>query len=421
MPQDFRCRKIKTISDNLFQLWDDIELHRAQEVHTDAGQSGDTDEIRFGAGLDEFEKRGVGRSPAESNECCGLRELRNPKLIRHGKTVRGKEQLVERWHSTKTPSFVRKGADTVNDCRLPKWMPVESEAGPAPNTLRCSIRHTGSEEAESFSRRLSRSTHVARLGHRRSSSDPSASVIWPGERWLSRLQGKAKFEQFPAYLSVTLRRLGVRRKGTLLQSKVSGRFSIMTMFDVVPPGLGQCMHVLDFARLVRKASETERRTPIVAMDAYKVTDSTDVLLNKSFGKYSHRFILVEIATIKRVYARVDFEGYQQVDDQPVAQSVRLARDRAELTPSSATFAHHWQTGFINPSGLGQYIEGFIDSSRATAEIHTNGPAACSFVNAALRVSRGIQWLYSLPAGEKRIRLPDEEIEEILCEWKNSDL
>ncbi|KAJ7685490.1 hypothetical protein DFH06DRAFT_44663 [Mycena polygramma] len=245
------------------------------------------------------------------------------------------------------------------------------------------------------------------------------------------------------------------------------------MFDVVPPGPGQCMHVLDFARLVRKASENERRTPIVAMDAYKVTDSTDVLLNKSFGKYSHRFILVEIAAIKRVYARVDFQGYQQVDDQPVAQSVKLARDRAELTPSSATFARvcnerpggltlaafaslleimhkrthrydllsrnclwltecilyatgrryadHWQAGFINPSGLGQYIEGSIDSSRATAEIHTDGPAACSFVNAALRVSRGIQWLYSLPAGEKRIRLPDEEIEEILCEWKNSDL
>ncbi|KAJ6531342.1 hypothetical protein B0H19DRAFT_476599 [Mycena capillaripes] len=242
------------------------------------------------------------------------------------------------------------------------------------------------------------------------------------------------------------------------------------LLEAVPRG---CMHTLEFAALVRKAPESERNTPVVAVEAYKVTEPTDLLLNKSFGKYSHHFIVVQISVTKpQLYARVDFQGYQPLNDQPIAQSVVLSCDHAYITRGATSFARvsngspggltldafasllkimhrrtprydalsrnclwltecilyatgrryadHWREDSIIPSGLERYIQGVIGGSRATAEIYAKDPAARFFVDAGLHVVRGLQWLFTLPAGDSRIRGPDEEIEEILYERKKQE-
>jgi hypothetical protein len=243
------------------------------------------------------------------------------------------------------------------------------------------------------------------------------------------------------------------------------------MFDTVPHGTG--MHTLEFTAMVRKASESDRCTPIVAMDAFKITDVTDVLLNKSFGKYSHHFILVEIgATNPRLYARIDFLGYNPLNDQPVAHSITLSCDHASIIDGAASFARvsngnpggltldafaslleimhrrtpcydvfsrnclwltecilyatgrryadHWRAEYIVPLGLGRYIDGVIGATRATAEIYADDDATRFFVDAGLQVLKGVQWFFSLPAGDSRIRYPDEEVGEIIDEWKSKN-
>ncbi|KAJ6597249.1 hypothetical protein DFH09DRAFT_1272655 [Mycena vulgaris] len=240
------------------------------------------------------------------------------------------------------------------------------------------------------------------------------------------------------------------------------------MLDTVP--LGTVMHTVEFVALVHALSDADRRIPIIAMDAYKITEPTDFLLNKSFGKYSHHFILVEIGIAPTLFARVDFQGYLPLKDEPVAQSVVLSQDRAAIAPGAASFARisngsrggptldafaslleimhgrtphydvfsrnclwltecilyatgrryteHWRAGHIDPVGLGRYIDGSIGSTRATAEIFADDPAARFFVDAALQVSKGLQWFFSLPAGNNRIRYPDEEIGEIIWQWND---
>ncbi|KAJ7775175.1 hypothetical protein B0H16DRAFT_1509845 [Mycena metata] len=241
------------------------------------------------------------------------------------------------------------------------------------------------------------------------------------------------------------------------------------MLNTIPQDT--CMHTLKFVDLVRDASENERRIPIVAMDAYKNTEATDFLLNKSFVKCSHQFIVVEIETEPRIYARVDFQGDLPFEDQPIAHSILLSFDRASITLGATSFARfsngkpggptldafaslleimhrrthrydvfsrnciwftdsilyatgrryadHWRADYIAPVGLGRYIDGSIGATRAAAEICTNGDPVGSFiVDTSSQVLKGMQWLFSLPAGESRIRYPDEEIGEILEEWNN---
>ncbi|KAJ7172208.1 hypothetical protein C8R46DRAFT_140918 [Mycena filopes] len=241
------------------------------------------------------------------------------------------------------------------------------------------------------------------------------------------------------------------------------------MLDTVPQGT--CLHTLEFVEMVRNASDSERRMPIVAMDAYKITGPTDFLLNKSFGKYSHQFIVVEIGPAEtRIYARVDFQGDLPFKEQAIAHSIFLSLDRPSLTPGSTSFARfsngnpggptldafasllelmhrrtpnydvfsrnciwltegilyatgrryadHWLKDYVEPRGLRRYIEGKISQSRAVAEICANNDAVGSFfIDAAIQTLRGTQWLFSLPAGEARLRLPDEEIIQILEAWK----
>ncbi|KAJ7438461.1 hypothetical protein FB451DRAFT_1303479 [Mycena latifolia] len=231
-----------------------------------------------------------------------------------------------------------------------------------------------------------------------------------------------------------------------------------------------CIHTLEFAKLVRALPDSDRCIPIVAMDAYKVTDPADFIINKSFGKYSHHYILAEIGTAPPLFARVDFQGGLPLNDQPVAHSVLLSPDRAAITPGSASFARfsngspggptldafaslleimhartpyydvfsrnclwltecilyttgrryadHWRAGYIAPVGLGRYINGLISATMTTAEIYTDDPATRFFIDAGLQMLKGIQWLFTLPAGNSRIRLADEEIGEILWEWDN---
>ncbi|KAJ7047138.1 hypothetical protein C8F04DRAFT_1248165 [Mycena alexandri] len=234
---------------------------------------------------------------------------------------------------------------------------------------------------------------------------------------------------------------------------------------------GNQLHTLQFAKLVRNAHETERRLPIVAMDAYKVTEATDFLLNKSSGRYSHHFILVEIGDEPPIYARVDFQGHNSFRGDPIAHSITLSDDRASLTPGTTSFAgvsnsspggptldafatlleimhrrtprydvlsrnclwltesilyatgrryaEHWRAERVAPLGLQRYIDGVIKATRAVAEIYTdNHPAKSVLLDAGLKVVRGLQWFFTHPAGNSRIRYPDEEIQEILEEWEN---
>ncbi|KAJ7219594.1 hypothetical protein GGX14DRAFT_592920 [Mycena pura] len=240
------------------------------------------------------------------------------------------------------------------------------------------------------------------------------------------------------------------------------------MLDTVPQGT--CLHVRDFSSRIRNASESDRRAPVVAVDAYKVTEPTDWLLNKSFGKYSHHFILAEIGIEAPLYVRVDFQGDLPLHGESVAHSVILSYDRPSITPGANSFARmsngndggltldafaslleimhrrtpyydvfarnclwltecildatgrryaeHWRAGHIDPVGLGSYIDGSIGAVTATAKICHNDPAAQFFIEAGLTMLKGVQWLFSLPAGENRVRYPDEEIGEILWEWNS---
>ncbi|KAJ7096496.1 hypothetical protein C8R43DRAFT_1169416 [Mycena crocata] len=240
------------------------------------------------------------------------------------------------------------------------------------------------------------------------------------------------------------------------------------MLDALPQG--KDLHTIEFVSLVRGASETERRTPIIAMDAYKVTEPSNFLIKKSFGKYSHHFIVVEIATEPCLFARVDFQGDLPFNAYSVAHSVILSLDRAALTPASASFARfsngspggptlaafaslldimhrrtphydvfsrnclwfvecilyatgrryadHWRTDYIAPAGLERYIHGSIGATRATAEICVEDETARFCIDASLQVLKGMQWFFSLPGGSNRIKYPDEEIGEILNEWRD---
>ncbi|KAJ7709545.1 hypothetical protein B0H17DRAFT_1028297 [Mycena rosella] len=89
-----------------------------------------------------------------------------------------------------------------------------------------------------------------------------------------------------------------------------------------------------------------------------------------------------------------------------------------LYTTGRRYADHWRADYIVPIGLGRYIDGSIGATRATAEIWSNDPATSFFIDAGLQVLKGVQWLFSLPAGNNRIRYPDEEIGEILWEWEN---
>ncbi|KAJ7096483.1 hypothetical protein C8R43DRAFT_263916 [Mycena crocata] len=244
------------------------------------------------------------------------------------------------------------------------------------------------------------------------------------------------------------------------------------MFDHLPQG--KSLHTIEFVSIVRNASETQRSLPIVAMDAYKVVEPTDFVIQKTKGKYAHHFILVEIGGAEpRMFARVDFQGGLPFDGHRVAHSIMLSLDRATLTPGTVSFARlangshggltvsafaslleimyrrtprydlfsrnclwfaecilyatgrryakHWRSDYIAPIGLGRYVDGSINASRATAEIYSNDEALRFFVDAGLHVVRGLQWFFSLPVGNDRIRLPDEEIGEILHEWENTKL
>ncbi|KAJ7172168.1 hypothetical protein C8R46DRAFT_1085001 [Mycena filopes] len=229
-------------------------------------------------------------------------------------------------------------------------------------------------------------------------------------------------------------------------------------------------HTLDFVKWVRNASESERRLPIVAVEAFKVTDPTDFILNKSSGNYSHHFILVEISDTKRcVYARVDFQGMGPLNNDPIAHSVLISEDRAFIARGATSFAgvannspggptldafaslleimhrrthrydllsrnclwltesilyasgrryaDHWRAGSVVPQGLSHYIDKKIKATRAVAEIYAKGdPRGAFWLDAGLRVVRGLQWFFTFPAGDSRIRYPDEEIQEILDEW-----
>ncbi|KAJ7286135.1 hypothetical protein C8J57DRAFT_1286821 [Mycena rebaudengoi] len=205
------------------------------------------------------------------------------------------------------------------------------------------------------------------------------------------------------------------------------------------------------------------------MDAYKITDNTDILLKKTFGKFSHRFILIEIGTSPLFFARIDFQGDAPLGDQPITQSIILSTDRTSIAPASVSFARmsnpnpggptldafatlleimhrrtykydlfsrncfwmsetilyatgrrysdYWRAANIEPPPLRRYVEYAIGANTATVEIHHNEPAERFFVDVGLQIVKGIQWLFSYPAGESRIRFPDEEVEGILSEWK----
>ncbi|KAJ7085765.1 hypothetical protein B0H15DRAFT_846299 [Mycena belliarum] len=239
------------------------------------------------------------------------------------------------------------------------------------------------------------------------------------------------------------------------------------MLDNVPRGSE--LHTTVFMALVWELAPSEWAIPIVAMDAFKVTEATDFLLNKTSGKYSHHFILVEIGTTPPLFARIDFQGWREVQCHSVSQSIRLSAERASLTPGSASFARmsnsgpggltlvafaallkimhdrtpryellsrnciwltecilyatgrryskHWRAGHVAPYALEQYVDGAIDAQTETAQIYTENKAGRVFVYGALQMARRVLWLFTLLAGKHRIRLPDEEIEEIVEEWR----
>jgi hypothetical protein len=147
------------------------------------------------------------------------------------------------------------------------------------------------------------------------------------------------------------------------------------MFDALPQGT--LLHALEFAARVRKHSNDDRRTPIVAVDGYKITKPADFLVNNSFGKYAHHFTLVEIGTTPPLFARVDFSGYGPHNDERVAHSVLVSDDRAFIAPGSASFA---RMSNYRPGGL------TLDAFASLLEImHARTPAYDLF-------SRNCIWL-----------------------------
>ncbi|KAJ6624505.1 hypothetical protein B0H10DRAFT_2006241 [Mycena sp. CBHHK59/15] len=191
------------------------------------------------------------------------------------------------------------------------------------------------------------------------------------------------------------------------------------------------IHTLEFAASIRCAPFSERSIPIVAMDAYRVTEVTDLVLKKTFGKYSHRFILIEIATKPSLFARVEFQGYIPLDGQPIAHSIKLSRDLASLIPGSTSFArlaNHCAGGLrlgafatlLEVMHRRTYCYDLLSTNCfwLTEPLCTGDPVGRFFVDASLQVLKGCQWLFSLPAGDKRIRYPDEEIWEIIGEWRS---